>query len=538
MQLTREGIKNRQPWEKAGILLPSYDVEAITEKARKTPKWVHFGIGNIFRSFIGAIADGMLENGDLDCGLTCIETFDYDVVDHVYTPFDNLALNIILKGDGTRENKVLGCLAESLKAQSSDSASWNRMKEIFRSESLQMISFTITEKGYAIRNAEGNVLPYVKADMTKGPEHVVGAMGVAAAMLYERYKNGAHPLALVSMDNCSHNGELLRQSVIDMAEAWLLNGFVEEGFLAYIKDPNRVSFPWTMIDKITPRPSLEIAKELKQLGLEGMDPIETGKRTYIAPFTNAEKPQYLVIEDQFPNGRPALEKGYGVYLADRETVNKAERMKVTACLNPVHSALGPIGVVLGIKTFPELLDDPVFLKMGKMTAYQEGMPVIEDPKIISPQEFTDELFYDRFPNKYLGDTNIRLCADVSQGVGVRFGETIKAYAARYGTAERLLAIPLGLAGWLRYLMGIDDSGNEYELAPDPLAEQIRDHLSTVKLGDPSSLTDQLRPVLSNENIFFVDLYKAGLGEKIEGFFREMIAGSGACRATVYKHISF
>lgn len=338
------------------------------------------------------------------------------------------------------------------------------------------------------------------------------------------------------MDNCSHNGDLLRASVTEMAEEWEKRGFVTKEFVAYVEDQDKVSFPWTMIDKITPRPSEEIAQDLKNAGIEGLDPVVTGKRTYIAPFINAEKPQYLVIEDRFPNGRPALEKGYGVYMTDRETVNKAERMKVTACLNPVHSGVGPLGVVMGVEGFADLLDDPVMMKMGKMIAYQESMPVIEDPKIISPKDFADELFNDRFVNKYLGDTNIRLCQDESQGVGVRFGETTKSYVKKYGTAEQLVAIPLGIAGWLRYLLGVDDNGETYELAPDPLAEELHERMATIKFGEPDSLEDQLRPILSNENIFFIDMYKAGLGIKIEEYFREMIAGKGSCKATVYRHI--
>ena len=113
MKLTLEGIKNREAWEKAGITLPGYDVEKVSEKARKEPEWVHFGIGNIFRIFIGGIADGLLEEGVLDRGITCVETFDYDVVDKIYDPYDNLGLSVILHGDGVREYKVLGSLAEA-----------------------------------------------------------------------------------------------------------------------------------------------------------------------------------------------------------------------------------------------------------------------------------------------------------------------------------------------------------------------------------------------------------------------------------------
>ena len=538
MKLTLEGIQERNAWEKAGITLPGYDVTAASEKARKEPVWVHFGIGNIFRVFIGGIADGLLEEGALDRGITCVETFDYDVVDKIYEPYDNLGLSVILHGDGTREYKVIGSLAEAVKAKSDDAAQWNRLKDIFRSPSLQMVSFTITEKGYALQKADGTWFPFVEADIQNGPDKATGAMAVLTAMLLERYQAGGNPLALVSMDNCSQNGAKLREAVLTMAEEWKKQGFVDDDFLAYARDEHVVAFPWTMIDKITPRPSEQIAADLGALGVEEMQPVITGRKTYIAPFVNAEKPQYLVIEDSFPNGRPALEKGFGVYLADRNTVNLAERMKVTVCLNPVHSATGPLGVVLGYDLFAHMLNtNEDMMKMARMVAYDEGLPVVKNPGILSPQAFVDELFDDRFPNEYLGDTNLRLAVDVSQMVGIRFGETIKAYVRKFGNASALTAIPLGIAGWLRYMLGVDDAGQKYELAPDPMNEEIGEQLSDIVIGKSETLRDQLKPILSNERLFFTDLYKAGVGEKIETMFREMIAGPGAVRATIHKYVN-
>ncbi len=537
MKLTRAGIKDRAAWEKAGITLPGYDVEAVSEKAKKEPVWVHFGIGNIFRVFIGGIADGLLEEGVMDRGITCVETFDYDVVDKIYQPYDNLGLNVILHGNGTREYKVIGSLAEAVKAQSSDPKQWKRLKEIFASSSLQLVSFTITEKGYALHRADGTWLPYVAADIQNGPEKATGAMAVLVAMLYVRYQVGKYPLALVSMDNCSQNGAKLRESVLTMAEEWKKAGYVDEGFVSYVSDEDTVAFPWTMIDKITPRPSERIADDLEKAGVEHMQPVITGKQTYIAPFVNAEKPQYLVIEDHFPNGRPALEKGFGVYMTDRNTVNLSERMKVTVCLNPVHSATGPLGVVLGYDLFAHMLNtNEDMMKMARMVAYDEGLPVVPNPGILSPQAFVDELFNDRFPNEYLGDTNLRLAVDVSQMVGIRFGETVKAYVEKYGDASRLTAIPLGIAGWLRYLLAVDDAGNHYELAPDPMKEELTEQLKDIVVGHPETFKDQLKPILSNERLFFTDLYKDGAGEKIETMFREMIAGPGAVKATIHKYV--
>ena len=534
MKLTHEGIKERQLWEEADIVLPPYDVAAVAENTRKSPIWVHFGIGNIFRVFIGGIADRLLSEGEMDRGIICVESFDYDVVDKIYEPYDNLALSVILHGDGTKEKKVLGSLAEAVKAQATDPGQWKRLKEIFRAPSLQMVSFTITEKGYALTGTNGEYLPFVLSDLENGPEKATGAMAILTAMLLERFRAGAAPLALVSMDNCSQNGSRLRSSVLTVAGEWKKRGFVDEAFIAYISDEEKVSFPWTMIDKITPRPSQEIAKELELAGVEDMQPIITSKKTYIAPFMNAEGPQYLVIEDSFPNGRPALEKA-GVYMTDRVTVNKSERMKVTVCLNPIHSALAPYGCVLGYTLFSDEMKDEDMLKLAHLVG-DEGMAVVPDPGILSPQAFLDECIEERFPNPYLGDTVQRIVTDISQGVGVRFGETVKSYVEKDGTAAGLKGIPIAVAGWLRYLLAVDDEGNPFELSPDPLNEELQEQLSGVVIGDPSSLKDQARGILSNENIFGIDLYQAGIGEKIEEILRAEIQGPGAVRKAVRRYL--
>ncbi len=539
MKLTWEGLKNRQEWEQAGIALPSYDAEAVAEKTKKAPIWVHMGIGNIFRIFIGGIADQLLEKGLMDRGITCVEVFDYDMVDKIYDPYDNLVLSVTLHGDGSTDKKVLGSLSEAVKALPSESAQWERTKEIFRDPGLQMVSLTITEKGYALKRADGTYFDFIKADIENGPEMAASAMAVVAAMLLERYQNGKAPLALVSMDNCSKNGQNFRNAVLEMAEEWKKRGFVGEDFLAYIKDESQVSFPWTMIDKITPRPSEKIADELEKDGVESMQPVITSKSTYIAPFVNAEGPQYLVIEDSFPNGRPAMEKteGAGVYLTDRDTVNKSERMKVTVCLNPIHTALGPYGCVLGYELFSDEMKDPQMLELAHRVGYVEGMEVVPDPGILSPKKFLDELIDERFPNPYLGDTTQRLCVDVSQGIGIRFGETIKSYMEKYGDAKRLTAIPVAIAGWLRYLLAVDDEGNRFELAPDPMVPEMQEQMAGIVVGDASSLKGQLKGILSNENIFAVDLYQAGVGEKIEEIFREEIEGPGAVRKTLKKYLA-
>ena len=536
MKLTLDGIKDKKSWEAAGVVLPSYDIEKVKEETKKSPAWVHFGIGNIFRIFIGGIADTLISNGAMDKGITCVETFDFDVVDKIYAPYDNLVLGVTLKADGSTDKKVIASLTEAIKAQSNVEAEWNRLKEIFQNKDLQMISFTITEKGYALKGADGTYFPFIQSDIDNGPEKAGSAMAVVCALLHERFKAGKAPLAVVSMDNCSHNGEKLRNSILTMAEEWNKKGFVEDEFVAYISDEAQVSFPWSMIDKITPRPAESVCKSLEELGIEDIAPVITSKRTYIAPFVNAEGPQYLVIEDRFPNGRPALEKA-GVYMTDRDTVNKVERMKVTTCLNPLHTALAVYGCVLGYTLIADEMKDEELNRLVHEIGPVEGMPVVTDPGILSPEAFVDEVINVRIPNPFMPDTPQRIATDTSQKVGIRYGETIKAYVAQYGDAKKLKAIPLAIAGWCRYLLGVDDKGEKFELSSDPMLAELTAALKDVKFGEKESYTGQLKSILSNENIFGIDLYKAGIGEKIEELFVKEIAGPGAVRKTLKENLT-
>ena len=139
------GQLNPAEWEAKGYELPKFDIEKIREKTAKEPTWVHFGGGNIFRAFPAAILNDALNTGKYDRGVIVAETFDYEVVDKAYAPYNNLSLLVSLQSTGTIEKKVIASVTEALKADP-QFPDWQRLTEIFRNPSLQMISFTITEK--------------------------------------------------------------------------------------------------------------------------------------------------------------------------------------------------------------------------------------------------------------------------------------------------------------------------------------------------------------------------------------------------------
>ncbi|MFW6006929.1 MAG: mannitol dehydrogenase family protein [Halanaerobiales bacterium] len=536
LNLSRESIKEKDQWEAKNIELPDYDYEELVNNTLENPGWVHFGAGNIFRAFIATLPQALNNEGKADTGIIAAETFDFEIVDKIYKPNDNLSLLVTMHPDGELEKKVVASIAESLVGDPSREDDWEQLKNIFKKESLQMATFTITEKGYGLTNMSGEYFDIVKKDMEAGPDNPTHAMSKVAALAYVRYNNGELPIAFSSMDNCSQNGKKLHDSVETIVSAWVENDLVEEDFLRYINNEEKVTFPWSMIDKITPRPSETVQKELEKIDFANTDVIETSKNTHIAPFVNAEGPEYLVVEDSFPNGRMPLEEA-GVIFTDRETVNKVEKMKVTTCLNPLHTALAVYGCLLGHTLVADEMEDEVLSQLVEKIGYQEGLPVVVDPGVLDPGEFIDEVVEERFTNPYIPDTPQRIATDTSQKVAIRFGETIKSYVEREDLdAEDLVFVPLAIAGWIRYLLGVDDQGEEMPLSPDPMLDELTGYVEDIEFGNPDSVGDKLKPILSNEDLMGLNLYEIGLGNKIEGYFKEMIAGKNAVRETLEKYL--
>ena len=534
--LTKSGLGDSY-WRTSGIRLPGFDIDAMIDKTVSSPRWVHLAPSNLYRGMIAPLQQSLLESGAVEDGMIAVETHDKQVMDDIYHPHDNLSIRVVMYPDGRNELMVIANIADALYADAVDSPDdWKRTLDYLSRDSLQMVSITCTEKGYDIDN------PMAESDHSNGPDAPKHIMAKVAAFAYHRYRMGGVPIAFVSMDNCSENGHKFRSAVMTFAQSWTKGDLVRDGFLEYLEQ--KVSFPWTMIDRITPRPAQNVREMLADKGIEGMEIITTDKGTVIAPFVNTEHVSYLVIQDDFPNGRPPLEKAGVIFCDSPQDVAKYEQMKVGSCLNPNQTTLCIFGCLLNLEHIYDTIADPMLKELIYRQSYDEALPVVVHPGGIEPEEFLREVLEERLPNPNIPDTPARIITDTSRKVGIRYGDTIIKHG---NNAKNLKYIPLAIAGWCRYLTGIDDDGNEMNYSPsaappwnrwssDPLLEQLVGHVSGIQIGKPETVGDKLKPILSDKELFGVDLYEAGLGGKIEGYFREMMAGAGAVRETLAKYV--
>ncbi len=484
-----------------GYNMPKFDVVKMRDKTKKEPKWLHFGAGNIFRAYPASLMQNLLDEGLDETGIICCESYDSEIIEKAFLPYDNLSIAASLCSDGRVEKKVIASVCESFYMD------MEKLKEIFSKPSLQMISFTVTEKAY--KPCEN--------DMKNSPEKADSFWGKLAYLCLYRIKTCKKPLAFVSMDNCSENGKVLKNAVASFINEWHCRGEISaEEFDFFNKN---ISFPWSTIDKITPRPSEDVREELKKDGFSDLDIIITEKNSYTAGFVNAEEAQYLVIEDNFPNGRPCLDEA-GVIFTDRENVNAFESMKVGTCLNPLHTALSVFGVLLGYTDIADEMKDKDLVNFLNGMLEKESLPVAVAPKILNPKLFLEEVITKRFVNPFLKDSPQRIVTDTSLKLPIRFGQTLKKQAERGTLVKDFDYIPLVFAAWIRYLLEIDDNGKPYTCSPDPKISEIMPLVKEIGFKNKAD-EKTLSKVLKRDDIWGVDLYKLGLSDKVFYLFNKI-----------------
>jgi fructuronate reductase len=239
-----------------------------------------------------------------------------------------------------------------------------------------------------------------------------------------------------------------------------------------------VSFPGTMVDRIVPAATeVSLAEITQELGVE--DPCAISCEPFIQ----------WVIEDNFVAGRPEWEIA-GVQMV--QDVLPWEQMKLRM-LNGSHSFLAYLGYLAGFAHVSDCMQDDAFREAARRLMLDEQAPTLRITDV-DLKAYADSLI-DRFANQALQHRTWQIAMDGSQKLPQRMLEGVRVHLQRE-SAWPLLA--LGIAGWMRYVSGVDDAGNTIDVR-DPLSEKIRAIVET------SSEKDRVSALLTLSEIFGSDL---------------------------------
>lgn len=438
--------------------LPVTVKRPVYDRASVSIGIVHLGIGAFHRGHQAVYTDDVLASGDHRWGILGASLRSADTRDAL-SPQNGLYTIAVRSATGT-EHRVIGSLISLLVAPENPEALIAAMAD----PQVKIVSLTVTEKGYCIDPATGRLdeqHPDIRHDVAN-PDQPKSAPGYLLAALHRRRALGVKPFTVMSCDNLPSNGEKLHAILVKLA------GLRSAEFARFIE--TEVACPSTMIDRIVPQTTDEdraIAKAA--LHLDDAWPIAT------EPFTQ------WVIEDRFPEGRPAWEHFGAELVAD---VAPYEAMKLKL-LNASHTSLAFLGSLAGYRTVADAMNDPVISDFIARFMAEDVTPVLTIPPGADVNAYAASLV-ERFRNLALKHRLEQIASDSSQKIPQRL----------LGTARDRLekGLPLGrlafsIAAFILYARGVDEHGLPLVLK-DPMADDL--HKSIASAGDsPDAMANAL-----------------------------------------------
>lgn len=443
-----------------GTRVPDYDRAAVSAGI------VHLGIGAFHRAHMAVYVDDLLA-GDSSWGIVGASLRRPDTKDAL-EPQDGLYTIAVRDAAGTHP-RVIGSILKVMDANTER----EELLSLMASPAIRIVSLTVTEKGYCHDPATGELdqrHPDIVHDLAN-PTTPKSAPGMLVEALARRRAAGIAPFTVMSCDNLPNNGETARRIVTRFAS------LRDAALGAWVGE---VAFPSTMVDRIVPSTTDADRAEVGGLiGAEDAWPIMT------EPFTQ------WVIEDHFPGGRPAFEKVGAQLVAE---VEPFERMKLRM-LNGSHSTMAYLGYLGGYQFIAEVMGDPAYVKLVHGLMTDEAMPTLDMPGV-DLGAYRDELLQ-RFRNPALKHRTWQIAMDGSQKLPQRLLGTIR---NRLASGQGITRLALGVAGWMRYVTGVDEAGEEIDVR-DPLALRMQ-AIAADAGDDPAALFEGL---VALSEIFGTDL---------------------------------
>ena len=455
------------------------------DRARLKPGVVHIGVGAFHRAHQAPVFNALAEAGDLRWGIVGASLRSPAVRDAL-SPQDWL-YSLAVDENDSRRMSIIGSLLNVIVAPESP----RRLIDSIASPETQLVTVTVTEKGYKLDPSSGALIeedPDVRADMAslQAPRTLPGYL---VAGLRLRHQRGLSPLTIISCDNLRANGRKLQASVGRLARA---HGPGAAGFV------EQCAFPNTMVDRIVPAATeADIERAAAQLGLVDLATVRT------EPFSQ------WVIEDRFTGERPDLERA-GVQVA--RDVAPWEEAKLRL-LNGAHSAMAYLGGLAGLATVDEFVAQPWGAAYVRQL-WDELDTALDPPEGLSLTDYRRSLMR-RFRNSALQHRLTQIAMDGSQKIPQRLVPAAVALRDRNRCAD---AIALAIAAWIRWQTGRDERGERF-VVDDPLPSTTARLLDST--GEPR---EQVRAILSLESVFPRRLaadegFQTAVGQYLEDLYR-------------------
>jgi mannitol 2-dehydrogenase len=432
MKLSQEALPQ------LGIAIPQYDRSTVRVGI------VHFGVGGFHRAHQAMYVDRLLNKGLAnDWGICGVGVMPGDKrMRDALVGQDGLYTLVIEHPDGTREPHVIGSIVDFRYAPDDPDA----VIELIADPATRIISLTVTEGGYNIRDDDGAFdtdNPDVRHDLDGG-EAPVTVFGLVAAGMARRRDRGVPSPTIVSCDNIVENGNVARRAFISYTE------LSDPALARWMHD--HTHFPNSMVDRITPVTTPDVPEQLEaDFGVADAWPVAT------EPFTS------WVLEDDFADGRPPFEEA-GVQLVD--DVAPYEMMKLRL-LNASHQSLCYFAYLAGYRFVHDAAQDPVIAEFLRRYMDSEATPTLRPVPGIDLADYKRTLL-ERFANAYVRDTVARLCAESSDRIP-KWLLPVVHDNLRSGGPVRLAAATV--ASWARYAEGVDEDGESINVV-DRLAESL------------------------------------------------------------------
>ena len=440
-------------------------INSKVEQTKLKSRIVHIGFGAFHRAHQALYTNEMLEKTGSDWGICEVNLFSHGLIEQLRSQEHRYL--VAEKGAKETVIKMIGAVKESCHPHLDGiQAVLNKMAE----EQVAIVSMTITEKGYCVDHASGQLdqtNPLIQHDLLHSQEPK-SAIGYIVEALRLRRERGIKAFTVMSCDNVQENGHIAKAAVLGFAS------LLDTDLAQWIE--SNVTFPCTMVDRIVPAATKEALDEIAELA--GVyDPCAIA----CEPF------RQWVIEDNFVQGRPDWDVAGAEFVKD---VVPFEEMKLRM-LNGSHSFLAYLGYLGGYAHISDTMNNPDYRKAAFDMMIQAQAMTLNMPEGTDLEGYA-QLLIERFSNPALKHQTWQIATDGSQKIPQRMGASLR-FHLENGSDYKWLT--MGIAGWMRYVGGVDEQGNAIDIR-DPLAETFAEINS--KHQDSAS---KVKALLSLETIF-------------------------------------